>query len=235
MQLAVAPSAAQAADGSNRLLHPRAAAAQSVRRQPFGLQEPREPMTTRFCGWSSLLTVPLIVSAGCSLHQNPAVSPGTPWQHLNEGYSLLHKLLSQEKNVDKILWVKLESRETQDVIEEVAGACGKGVETLTAFREAESRLSFEAPGLPPAETETRKAIEWTRTKALLGSSGRSFEFQLLQTQLEALTYGYHLARVLSGMEISADRKARLASLSDNLERLHYKLLVTASSWLEKER
>ena len=55
---------------------------------------------------------------------------------------------------------------------------------------------------------------------MLKSSGEKFELTLLLTQVQALNYGAHLAKVARDNDFQADRARVLAAMSDELQKLH---------------
>ena len=138
----------------------------------------------------------------------------------NEGMSLLYKLVSQEMNVDKILWVKSETDELQELIERIA-ATAKNAETkLRKMAEDDPTLELGLESLPEMEKRTRKAIESTKAKGLLSAKGKRFELELLLSQEDGLSYGSHMAQVLAEVEENKALKEYLTNLSTQLRMLH---------------
>ena len=74
------------------------------------------------------------------------------------------------------------------------------------------RIDLSDTGLPSEERRTRQAIAATRRDQLLASSGREFDFQLLWTQNEVLTYAAHLADTLARSESDPARLAFVRAL-----------------------
>jgi len=139
------------------------------------------------------------------------------------GYALLFDLLGDEKDVAKLRIIKRERDELKNFIKEVSRVSGEAHKKLQEFGKNDGRLNLKAMGLPSAEVETRKAISQTKEKALLGSTGKEFELELLLDQNEALAYGAHLARVVSGHEDNPIRADFLRQVADDLGRLQQKL------------
>jgi hypothetical protein len=81
-------------------------------------------------------------------------------------------------------------------------------------------LALESLALPSGEVATRKAIAKTKASSLLHSSRTDFEFKLLLTQVEALSYGLHLAKVAAEHEPNAERSRRFSDLGAEMERLY---------------
>jgi hypothetical protein len=138
----------------------------------------------------------------------------------NQGYSLLYKLLSDEKDISKILIIKKEQSDVGDLIKKIAQTTGQTAKQLDAFSKADPHLHLNMEGLPVAEKETRDLISKTRAKELITKSGEKFELRILLTQSEALTYGAHLAVVVQSHESDPQRKKFLADTSQRLQELH---------------
>jgi hypothetical protein len=67
-------------------------------------------------------------------------------------------------------------------------------------------------------------IAKTHTKELLTKTGEKFEMRFLLTQIEALTYGSHLAVVVQNHEADENRRAVLAKISQQYQDLHQALI-----------
>jgi hypothetical protein len=175
------------------------------------------------CG--TLISCALAVT-GCSTVQK--ILPTTAWRQArvrNEGYSLLYQLLSQERDVARILIIKHADPPVADVIKEIANTCGQAKKALDLFHEKDRHLNLEMTNLPQIEQKTRAAIESTVTKQLLTSSGKTFERRLLFTQAEAMNYAAHLAMVLHDQEDNPNRKDFLAKLSERCTTLHDRVIA----------
>jgi hypothetical protein len=156
--------------------------------------------------------------------QSPAPSPTTR----DEGYSLLYKLLADEKDVSKLLLIKKESAQIRDLIKEISRITGEAQKRLEKFASGNSQINLKLHSLPVAEEMTRDSIEKARAKALLRSRGAEFELQLLLSQLEALNYGEHLARFIINQESSSERAAFLKDLELKLRDLYSRGLAMLS-------
>jgi hypothetical protein len=78
--------------------------------------------------------------------------------------------------------------------------------------------------LPVGEKATRDAISKTKEKELLFSSGENFEFNLLLTQADALSYGWHLAKIAAENSSRPEQVKEFTSLSLAMQDL-YKQVV----------
>ena len=59
----------------------------------------------------------------------------------------------------------------------------------------------------------------------MGQTGHKFELTLLLTQTEALSYGWHLAKVAGKNEPQPDRARALAGVSTDMENLYREVFV----------
>jgi len=186
-------------------------------------------LATAMCGCASL-------SAKQAPPHAPISAPANTKAQLAQNtrdncYSLLYQLLSEEKDVSKILIIKNESRELNRFIKQVSKTSGDAAGQLEQFRKSDHSVVLDATLLPPGEFATRDAIAHTKTKALLGSSGNAFERALLITQIEALNYAAHLAKVGAENDTDSGRIEYMQSLSQTMNRLYLEAveLLTAES------
>jgi len=142
----------------------------------------------------------------------------------NEGYSLLYDLMSDEKDVSKLLLIKHEQSDVGELIKEIARTCAEAAKHLERFEKADPHLHLKMTGLPKAEVQTRELISKTSGKELLSKGGEKFEIRILLTQSEALRYGSHLAIVVQMMENDSDRKTFLGETSQKLAALHQRVI-----------
>jgi hypothetical protein len=113
----------------------------------------------------------------------------------NNAVSLLYDLLNDEKNVSKILIIKSNSDELGRLIKAISVSSDDAQKQLDALAKTDPTLKLHALELPAGEKATRDAIAKTKEHELLFSSGENFEFNLLLTQADALSYGWHLAKI----------------------------------------
>lgn len=135
---------------------------------------------------------------------------------------MLFGLLSDEKNVSKLLIIKRERPELRALINEISERAGKAHKELEAFAKSDRTLNLKDHGLPSAEVVTRSAIAKARAKELLTESGKEFELRLLLAQNEALTYGAYLAATAAANDTVANRRQALQQLSSDLLQLQKK-------------
>ncbi len=186
--------------------------------------------------WSMAALILVCTLCGCQSTQKPneasasaaAATPEKPGSNLqtrNNALALLDDLLGDEKNVSKVLIVKHNSDALGILIKDISKTAGDGATMLEALAKTEPGLNLKATDLPPGEAATRKAIGKTKEHLLLHSKDEEFQFQLLLTQSEALSYGAHLAMVVAENESQAERTQEFLRLSAQLRDLHERVLV----------
>jgi hypothetical protein len=178
---------------------------------------------------TSLLTV--MLSAACVLTgcQSPkASSPGqsgAAQSTRNNCYSLLHQLLDEQKNVSLLRFIKREKDDVKKLVKKIAAASGAGSKLLEEFARHDPSIDLHDIRLPPGDAATREAIASTKKKELLGQTGGEFELSLLLTQIEALSYAWHLAKVAGENELQPERARAVAGLSEDMKNLYHEVFV----------
>jgi len=158
----------------------------------------------------TLAYVLLAASLGCASSSAPSRTPAV--HSSGHGYALLYEILGQERQVAKLLLIKVERDDLETIIDAIAETSDRAHARLEALAEADPGLDLTDTGLPLEEVRTRLAIAATRKEQLLAASGRELELQLLLTQNEALTYMAHLADTLSRSEPDPERLAFVREL-----------------------
>ncbi|MDR3457704.1 MAG: hypothetical protein P4N60_09675 [Verrucomicrobiae bacterium] len=182
----------------------------------------------------TLLVMLSAVAGGLSGCQSPpaAAPAGTGVSLRNNGYSLLHQLLAEQKDVSLLRFIKPEHADVKNLVKRIAAASGAGAQLLEKFAADDPTIRLDDFRLPPAEQATRAAIAGTKQKELLGGTGDVFELNLLLTQTEALSYAWHLAKVTSESEPDPDRAQALAGISADMAKLYREVFALL---LEKTR
>jgi hypothetical protein len=188
----------------------------------------------RYERFSELLMLLFLCATGCATKVpvqpaaagQPALAPSRDARFAirNQGYGLFYSLMSDEKNVSKLLLIKKEKSDLGDLIRDISRVSGEIAAQLEAFQKADPHVHLEFTGLPKAEQETRDLIGKTRAKELIGKGGEKFEVRILLTQSEALAYGTHLAVIVQNMETDAARKKFLGEASAKLGELHQRVI-----------
>lgn len=143
----------------------------------------------------------------------------------NNGYSLLHQLLDEQKDVSKLRFIKREPADLKELINQIAAASRSGARQLELYAQQDASLVLTDFRLPPAELAARKAMATTKENELLHESGDSFELSLFLAQAEAVSYASHLAKVTAAFEPQSDRAKYLTQLCNQMDRLHRQLLA----------
>jgi Mg2+ and Co2+ transporter CorA len=143
----------------------------------------------------------------------------------NNGYSLLHQLLDEQKDVSKLRFIKREPSDLKELINQIAAASRAGARQLELYAQQDASLVLTDYRLPPAELAARKAMATTKQNELLHESDDPFELSLFLAQTEALSYASHLAKVTAAFEPQSDRAKYLTQLSEQMDRLHRQLLA----------
>lgn len=171
-----------------------------------------------------------IVSSGCQTRERLAPSNGDERiQVRNNCCSLLYELLEQEKDVSKLRIIKSQRQEVTRLIKEISATAAAGAKGVESLAKRDSTLSLKSPDLPQGERATREAISRSQTKELLLSSGDDFELKLLLTQVEALNYGSHLAKVAAVNEPRTDSVQVLVRLEEEMRHLRERVIELLKS------
>jgi hypothetical protein len=162
------------------------------------------------------------VLTGC---QSPPVRPPVESSASlrNNGYSLLHQLLDEQKDVSLLRFIKSEKPEVKKLVKRIATTSGTGAKLLEKFAKVDPAIRLTDLRLPPGELATRAAIAATKQKELLSQTGDEFELTLLLTQTEALSYAWHLAKVTGENEPQPDRARALAGVSEDMANLYHEV------------
>lgn len=140
-------------------------------------------------------------------------------------YSLLHELLKEQSQVEKVLWVKLETEDLRPLLKYIAEASASSARVLEAFAKSDPTLRLTALDLPAGEQATRDAIRRTKTKEFLSPFNPDFEVVFLQTEAEALCYAWHLANVAADNDDSSSRVEALRHMGKQMRQLHKEVFL----------
>jgi hypothetical protein len=171
---------------------------------------------------------------GCAPIQK-TVAPASPplsieqFQMRNNSASLLYDLLGDEKNVSKVLLIKFDREELDQLIKAVSAMAGDGEKRLDELAKSDPSLNLRAIRLPVGEKATRDAIAKTKEKELLFSSGENFEFTLLLTQADALSYGWHLAEIAAQNSSRPEQVREFTSLGVAMKDLYKQVVALMRS------
>jgi hypothetical protein len=146
-------------------------------------------------------------------------------QTRNNAIALLNDLLNEEKNLSKILIIKRESPDLKRLVKDISETADDGAKMLKSLAKKDRGIQLATLGLPPGEVAARQAISKTKQDLLLHTKGAEFEFQLLLTQMEALSYGTHLALVAAENEPQPERAQEFSKISGQLKQLEERVLT----------
>ena len=193
----------------------------------LGLEYPKTLIFLRRCGNAVLIFIFLF--SGCkSAPVRPQVETSQSEAIRNNCYSLLHQLLDQEKDVSILRFIKHENTDLKQLIKKVAAAAGRGAVQLEKYAKKDSSLRLDEYSLPPGENKTRDSISAMEQDTLLHNSGDKFEITLVLTQIQALNYAAHLAKVAGQNDFQPERARYLAGLSLEMENLHDEVVARLS-------
>jgi hypothetical protein len=138
------------------------------------------------------------------------------------GYALLLGTLDEESRVAGLLSIKTVPDETSALVRRIASSSSQDASRLKSLVDAPPAVRWDRNGLPAPELEARAWIANRTTIALLGSSGRRLEVDIILSQLQASEYIAAIATALSKKEPSEARRSELDRI-----RLDYTALHTA--------
>jgi hypothetical protein len=138
----------------------------------------------------------------------------------NGGYYLLHNLLGQEADVDKIMLAKDAPPEIGALTKSISALAHDDLDKLDALQAKDKTISFDGNPLPAFENDVRASIADDKQHLLLfGTKGPAFVRALVVSQIEASTYAKHLAKVLADREKNARARMALEKISDQWARM----------------
>ena len=175
------------------------------------------------------LAVGLLVftlNACSSMTSQEPLPPTDGHRTIAQGYSLLYGITSQQKDLKKLLLVKVESDPVDAVISELADYTGELSAELEDMTKRYPALTVDTQFLPEVEVKARESITAEATKTFLASKGTDFERRLLLKQLSALEQERHIAKVMVQLETADERRdfwrrteQRFGLLYDKIETL----------------
>jgi hypothetical protein len=167
---------------------------------------------------------------GCTHFEDKQSMHGTPLtdtkvETCNNAASLLYQLVSEEKNVSKILIIKSHSEELGRLIKAISKMALDSAKQLESLASNNPDLNLHAIELPRGEKATRDAVAKTEEHELLFSSGKNFEFNLLLTQAQALNYGWHLAKIAAENAPHQKEVQEFMAISDAMKKLYDQVIT----------
>ncbi|HEV2696230.1 MAG TPA: hypothetical protein VG347_25315 [Verrucomicrobiae bacterium] len=181
-----------------------------------------------------MVAVAGLLLGGCASEPKPAAvesvsSSSKDIAIRNNAVSLLYDLLNDEQNVSKVLIIKRNSAELGRLIKDISKTAAGEKKQLEDMARIDPDLLLHAIELPPGEKATRDSIAKTKEHELLFTSGSQFEFNLLLTQTDALSYGWHLAKIAADNSSRPEEIEQFKMMSQNLKTLDDKVLTRLHS------
>lgn len=175
--------------------------------------------STRVVTWAAAAAVLVACSA------LGAEQPAEPerQRQLNYEYAKLYKAMSGLRLLDELLLVKHESKETEQLIGQIAAFASRTRSELEDLARAHPEVSLDDDGRTELSRESSKRQQRDRMKTyapLTGASGADFERMLLLGQSAALYQLRFRVDVMADAETSAPRRDYLRKMRGELDRLY---------------
>jgi hypothetical protein len=171
-----------------------------------------------------LLSIAIVVGLGACSAAKQQPGPVTDGHRtVAEGYSLLYGITSQQRDLKKLLSVKVESDAVDAVISELADYTGELSSQLKDMTHRYPALTVDKQFLPVVEVKTREAISEEKTAEFKSTEGKDFERRLLLNQLSSLGQEKNMAKVMVELETADERRAFWRKTQQRFETLHGKV------------
>lgn len=138
--------------------------------------------------------------------------------------ALLQELMSEEKRLSKLLTIKDESRELNQLVRTISENADRVEDRLKPFERREHRPSRNPADLPPGEVAARESMARVKHQLLAQSKGSEFELHLLLAEAESLNYAIHLARVAGENEPQSAAAEEYNNMSMRFKELYHRVL-----------
>lgn len=144
-------------------------------------------------------------------------------QELNYEYAKLYKAVGGLRLLDELLLIKVESKETEQVVEQVAAFGARAKRELEDLAKAHPEVSLEEDGRTELSRESSKRQHRDRMKTfapVTGVGGTDFERMLLLGQSASLYQLRFRVEVMADAETSPARREYLRKMRGELDRLY---------------
>ena len=180
----------------------------------------------RVAGWVAAIAM---VVAGCAGRgDTPDEQTASERQReLNYEYAKLYRAAGGLQKLDELLLIKIETREFEQLIEQIAGFGARMRSELDDLARAHPEISLEDDGRTSLSQESSKRQARDRFKSfapVTGASGIDFERMLLLGQQGALYQLRFRTDVMADFETSEPRRVWLRKKRDELDRLYAETL-----------
>ena len=184
-----------------------------------------DPLLTRRLIKIATIILAAAFLTGCASTPSPPATTGGGLVHQqNQGYSLLYKLMSDEKDVGKIFILKSADDSVKGLVKEIGAAAQSAKQRMDELAKTDKELAYDVTDLPYIEQRGRDLQAKDDEHALLFSSGKNFELTLLFTQAQAMDYATQLCKSLDETEKNPDRKTFLENLAKQCSGFHDRLM-----------
>lgn len=147
----------------------------------------------------------------------------SPQRQLNYEYAKLHKAVSGLRLLDELLLIKLESDETEQLVEQIAAFGSRSKSELEDLARAHPEVSLDEDGRTDLARDASKRQQRDRLKSyapLTGASGADFERMLLLGESAALYQMRFKVDAMADAETNEARRAYLLKMRGDLDRLY---------------
>lgn len=135
----------------------------------------------------------------------------------SQGYALLYQTLNKITNLNKLLYVKIESDPVDALATELNEHASAALEDLEAYAETHPGINLEETGLPKVEQARRSNTSLALLKELATTSGASFERLFLLANTNVLNQARHIASALAEVPQDEAGKKLAARLHDTFQ------------------
>jgi hypothetical protein len=174
------------------------------------------------CATDPPVSIPPITAR--STGDKPALSPEKIATR-NNAVSLLYQLTEGEKNVSRLLIIKGNRVDVANLVKYISSTAAAASQQMVALAHADPTLNLHAVDLPAGEIAARSAIAKTKGHELLLDTGNNFEFALLLTQADALSYGYNLAQIAASNSADPIQQQTFTTLADTMKAQYQRVIA----------
>ena len=152
-----------------------------------------------------------------------AQSDGDRMRELNYEYAKFYKAVSGLRMLDELLLVKLEAKETEQLVEKIAAFGSRTKSELDDLKRAHPEISFDEDGRTELAREASKRQKRDRLRSyapVTGASGADFDRMLLLGQSAALYQMRFKVDAMADAETNAERRKYLRGVRKDLDKLY---------------
>jgi hypothetical protein len=173
----------------------------------------------RFPSW--LAVIAIVLTSGVA--GADAQLDGDRLRELNYEYAKFYKSVSGLRMLDELLLVKLEAKETEELVEKIAAFGSRTKSELDDLKRAHPEISFDNDGRTELAREASKRQQRDRLKSyapVTGASGADFDRMLLLGQSAALYQMRFKVDAMADAEANPQRRKYLRGVRKDLDQLY---------------